>query len=49
MIKNSKKFERPNEIKKIASNSNKLIKEFKWKPKYNLNDIALKMLNKEFF
>ena len=49
MIKNSKKFERPNEIKKIAANSNKLVKEFKWKPKYNLNDIALKMLNKEFF
>ena len=49
MLKNSKKLERPNEIKKIAAKNNKLIKSFNWKPKYTLNDIALKMLNKEFF
>ena len=49
MLKNSISLKRPNEINKIASNSKKAFKVFNWKAKYQLNDIAQKMLNEELF
>ena len=46
-ILTSKKFIRPTEIKRIACDNKKIKNEFNWKPKNNLRDIALKMLNNE--
>ena len=49
MLKETKKFKRPNEIMKICSDNSKIKREFNWKPKYNLRKIALKLINKELF
>ena len=49
MLKETKKFKRPNEIMKICSDNSKIKREFNWKPKHNLKKIALKLINKELF
>ena len=47
MIKENRKFMRPNEIIKICSDNSKAKKEFNWKPRHSLETIALKLLKGE--
>ena len=41
---NNKKYLRPSEVRNLKGDSKKARKILKWKPKYNLNDICLDML-----
>jgi len=48
-IKISKKFIRPNEIKKTVANNKKIKKILNWKPKITFDDMAQKLLKEELF
>ena len=49
MIRQTKKFKRKNEIKKICADVKKIKNELNWKTNYNLEDIAQKLVNKELY
>lgn len=49
MIRQTKKFKRKNEIKKICADVKKIKKELNWKTNHTLKDIAQKLVYKELY
>ena len=48
-ITNNNKYKRAHEIKKVFCDNKKIKKNLGWKPKHNVNDMIIKLLNNELF